>query len=364
MLQRTKLNHLVPVSVIFTIMFLISSYADGWQYAGNGNWQYIYSGNYAAHNEWIWAETDYNGNPGRNCYYFGADTYLLRNSVAPDGREVGENGGWVNKALLSNPDRDKINTGTLIPANIAELQEKLNSEIAEHGYTPSLYTCCPVEERNGIVTRCWLDNDGSTLAVMKTNEKAGMVTENLYTETVPIDRSGRYTVIPYPTEIVPENGLQGSYTLYGSTCRQIILSSLGYYQMSKYHHPFVYRLNDETLVMGGAYGGGGGAESGEWVIDNTKPDAMYGKTNIRFRYANGTFAGYGSHDCITPAEWTEENRQAWISGNKNRGKFSYCFTEDGYLLRNSYVTFWPDIEGCRATYMFGSVGGWLDRPAY
>lgn len=182
--------------------------------------------------------------------------------------------------------------------------------------------------------------------------------------SVAAEETGRYTVIGGPNRVVPPDGLQGGYPfdmeLYGEFKGGA--ASLGSYKVqfdgfSAYRYQYSY--GGEKFDLG--YDSPGGTYySGKWVVDNTKPDAVNGKTNIRYMYDDGTFAGYGFHT-IGPDESDTNyinDTLALIAAKdlnhmKYGGKAERFFTEDGYLCRNCYI-------GTTSTKM-GYDGGWIDR---
>ena len=192
--------------------------------------------------------------------------------------------------------------------------------------------------------------------------------------------AGSYTVIGGPTRIAP-TGERYSGVFNVSTASWARLLNIGPDDVGDYLHKspnekyyfvtssgkrgntygFAYEMNGERLATGGEIPSLL-AELGEWVVDNTKQDSMYGKTNIRFRYADGTYAGYGWHAGVVNKEYSEDCAYRYYNDPVHQmysGKASRFFTEDGYMVRNTIVT-------CDFSYQGGQMkvgydGTWIDR---
>ena len=153
-----------------------------------------------------------------------------------------------------------------------------------------------------------------------------------------------------PNIIMPENGLQGTYHLQRDVYENFKTgsASAGTKEM-KYETYYYYNYNGEKFQLGdknpSLYG-----PTGKWLIDTTKPDAMYGKTNLRYQYNDGSFAGYGFHSIA------RYEKTPFIDSDLY-GKADKFFTEDGYLIRNSLLE--NDYYGDGLMKM-GCQGGWLD----
>ena len=194
-----------------------------------------------------------------------------------------------------------------------------------------------------------------------------------------------------PNRIVPTNGVrQGSYTitaaLWGSLMNMTPEEIKQDYWKSPNKKVYYYSFNDRTksvekntsgyryeyayngekFLCGTATPSNGGNEAGEWITDPSKPDSMYGKTNLRFRYPDGTYAGLGWHSCNMSDSYNEERRELRDSGDPDflrySEKWSQCFTEDGYMLRNTDIF----CEFCWQGFSSkaGYDGSWLDGPQY
>lgn len=179
------------------------------------------------------------------------------------------------------------------------------------------------------------------------------------------ENSRRYTVIGGPNRLVSPNGLQGiiplDMNLYNEFQSGNSHVGTHVYRQNEYFVVPVeqYTYNGETFSQGADHASGGSAYdfSGKWVIDNTKPDAVNGKTNIRYMYDDGTFAGYGFHSPNVSSEWSIEAKVLSAAKDpdylKYSGRAETFFSEDGYMYRNCYI-------GTTSTKM-GYDGGWIDR---
>ena len=193
--------------------------------------------------------------------------------------------------------------------------------------------------------------------------------------------TGSYTVVGGPTRIAPTGErYSGRFVVSKARWSEImevdqanILNYLQgspkpkyYYTMangkkSEYGFSYTYSQNGETLVAGTDTPSIGN-EGGEWIVDNTKQDSMYGKTNIRFRYPDGKYAGLGWHSGIVSDAYSKDKIDRFDNDpeyQKYSGKATYFFTEDGYLVRNTIVNseiFWVG-EDCKVGY----DGTWIDR---
>lgn len=197
--------------------------------------------------------------------------------------------------------------------------------------------------------------------------------------------AGKYTEVGGPNRIAPDNGLTGKAALLGreviSRARWAEILNISpdqcenYYQLtpnekyyyyasngnrSKYNFGFVYEMNGDRLVTGSA-SAVLGSEIGTWVVDNTKPDTVYGKTNLRFRFPDGAYAGFGWHSGFAREDAVAEN-QALIDAKDPdyltwSDKWTMYFTEDGYMVRNAIVTCEWNGQEMKAGYN----GTWLDK---
>ena len=154
---------------------------------------------------------------------------------------------------------------------------------------------------------------------------------------------GRYTVIGGPNRLVSPDGIQGiipfdrnRYQEFQSGTAHI--GTHIYHQNEYFAVPVEqYVYHGETLSLGAAQASGASAYrfAGKLIVDHTKPDAVNGKTNIRYRYDDGTFAGYGFHAISYSEEYLAENRTLRQNGDPNHlaysGRGEHFFSEDGYM---------------------------------
>ena len=177
--------------------------------------------------------------------------------------------------------------------------------------------------------------------------------------------SERYTVIGGPNRLASPDGIRGiipfDMNLYQEFRSGAFHTGTHIYRQNEYFAVPVeqYGYQGEILSLGAAQASGGSAYrfAGKLVIDHTKPDAVNGKTNIRYRYDDGTFAGYGFHAVTYSEEYLAENKKLRQSGDPNHlaysGRGEHFFSEDGYMYRNCCI-------GSASTKM-GYDGGWVDR---
>lgn len=175
----------------------------------------------------------------------------------------------------------------------------------------------------------------------------------------------RYTVIGGPNRLVSPGGLYGivpfDMNLYQEFKAGSSYVGTHTYRQNEYFVVPVkqYRYNGEILSLGADDASGGSAYrfSGKMVVDHTKPDAVNGKTNIRYIYDDGTFAGYGFHATSYSEEYLAENQVLRQNRDPNHlaysGRGEHFFSEDGYMYRNCYI-------GTTNTKI-GYDGGWIDR---
>ena len=197
--------------------------------------------------------------------------------------------------------------------------------------------------------------------------------------------AGKYTEVGGPNRIAPDNGLTGKAALLGreviSRARWAEILNISpdqcenyhqaspnekyyYYgsngQRNKYNFGFVYEMNGDKLVTGSATPVLSG-EKGTWIVDNTKPDAVYGKTNLRFRFPDGAYAGFGWHAGFESEDAVAENMALIEARDPGyltwSDKGSTYFTEDGYMVRNTIVT----NEWNQREMKAGYNGTWLDK---
>lgn len=226
-----------------------------------------------------------------------------------------------------------------------------NGYMAANTTTPDGYTV----DANG----AWTVN--GAVQVQQTNT----VTNNTSDNT-------RYTVIGGPTRVVPTNGLQGTYDFDRPHWNDLKNSAeSGDVYFESYGEPshlytwYNYTENGETYRLGEDLPGGGVGlkKEGQWLIDNTKPDVENGISNVRYQYADGSFAGYGWHTVPVSEEYSKG--LSWLYHNdanhqKYAGKASYMFSEDGYLYRNCYF----NNFAAYGPTMVGYDGTWIDRMTF
>ena len=242
-----------------------------------------------------WQWIDGNSDGIAQSYYFDASGYLYTNTTTPDGYTVNADGAWTE---------------------------------------------------NGVVqTKAVSSQTGSTVGVDTSISERFVESEAL------------------PNTIIPTNGLQGTYHLSREVFENYVAQSPN--KQPDYVLPFgnwiencYYTLNGEKFTLG-QINPMGIRKSGKWIIDTSMPDAMNGKTNIRYRYDDGTWAGLGFHD-----PKLGENAQVFRSINDSPEAMLYArdwntffFTEDGYLMRNCYI----DDDYAEVPVRVGCEGGWIDR---
>lgn len=284
-----------------SMMMAMSVFAGSWQSDSIGWWYQNDDKSYPA-SKWEWLDGNNDGTA--ECYYFDGRGYMAARTITPDGYTVNENGAWTI---------------------------------------------------NGVV---------QTMAVTPQAVSGG-------NNTAANNQSDRYTVIPYANKLLPTQGdLASGYTFDREHWRQLKAAKTRtredkymYYGEERISNTFdYYILNGEEYILGSdaPYTGSDGGKEGRWLVDNTKPDAVYGKTNIRYQFADGSFAGYGFHSL--PRTVGVENAIKFIDNQNNpldvkfsNGKGSMFFSEDGYMYRNVYV------DGiAQWTVGFGSLGQWID----
>ena len=170
----------------------------------------------------------------------------------------------------------------------------------------------------------------------------------------------RYAYIGGPGYVANDGTLHGSYNESEEVYNSLKASAVGMHFFDKLNPEHeIYERNGDKLTLGWETPVGI-AYVGQWMIDNTKPEAQYGVTNIRYQYPDGTFAGYGWHGGRFDDEYTMWRINNYGVGTQEYTKNNYFFTEDGYLVRNAIITSDYRIY----PYMVGMDGGWLDRSEY
>lgn len=82
--MKKKILTLVAAAAM-TLAMSVTAFAAGWVQNDTGWWWDNGDGTWPA-NEWRWL--DGNADGVAECYYFGADGYMLSNTVTPDGYYV------------------------------------------------------------------------------------------------------------------------------------------------------------------------------------------------------------------------------------------------------------------------------------
>lgn len=88
----TKRTTTAIMAAIMTLTMGITSFAGQWNKDANGWWWVDDNGSYPV-NEWRWLDGNQDG--VSECYYFGADGYMLADTVTPDGYQVNADGAWT-----------------------------------------------------------------------------------------------------------------------------------------------------------------------------------------------------------------------------------------------------------------------------
>ena len=88
--MKKKILTLVAAAAM-TLAMSVTAFAAGWVQNDTGWWWDNGDGTWPA-NEWRWL--DGNADGVAECYYFGADGYMLSNTVTPDGYYVRGDGAW------------------------------------------------------------------------------------------------------------------------------------------------------------------------------------------------------------------------------------------------------------------------------
>jgi hypothetical protein len=92
-------------AIIATLGLANTAYAGAWK-TGNEGWWYDYGNGTYPNNTWAWIDGDDDG--VSECYYFGANGYMLSNSVTPDGYYVNQNGAWVLNGVVQTIGTKKV----------------------------------------------------------------------------------------------------------------------------------------------------------------------------------------------------------------------------------------------------------------
>ena len=97
--MRNKKLAVVGVTLGLSVLSAIPAFASGWYEDANGLYYSFYTGedHSGYENAWMWIDSDLDG--VAECYYFGADSYIARNTTI-DGWQVNENGAWVVDGVI------------------------------------------------------------------------------------------------------------------------------------------------------------------------------------------------------------------------------------------------------------------------
>lgn len=93
----------IPLTFVFTVMFIIAAFAGEWKQDGKGWWWDNGDGTYIK-NEWAWIDGD--GDGIAECYFFDESGYLVTDTVTPDGSEVNADGAWVLNGVVQTKGDD------------------------------------------------------------------------------------------------------------------------------------------------------------------------------------------------------------------------------------------------------------------
>lgn len=90
--MKKKIKNIISISVAVTLLMPLPAFAAGWEQDSSG-WRWENADGTYAMNSWVW--DDWNNDDIQECYYFGADGYMLSNTVTPDGYFLNASGAWV-----------------------------------------------------------------------------------------------------------------------------------------------------------------------------------------------------------------------------------------------------------------------------
>lgn len=93
-------KRILTLVMALCLMVPITSFAGEWKEDNKGYWYVNDDGHYPTN---AWQEID-----GKH-YYFGADGYLLVDTITPDGYLVGSDGSWVRYSLSDENAQQRIN---------------------------------------------------------------------------------------------------------------------------------------------------------------------------------------------------------------------------------------------------------------
>ena len=147
----------------------MTAFAGQWQSDAQGKWYVNDDGHYPTN---AWQEID-----GKH-YYFGADGYLLVDTITPDGYLVGSDGSWVRYSLSDENAQQKINEFVELYEGAFYIDEAEFEQNVRSFYTPdeaqavidlirSNHTFVPDTslQDGGIDTSGWVGFDGQPLNV-------------------------------------------------------------------------------------------------------------------------------------------------------------------------------------------------------
>lgn len=102
--MRRKFCQVMAAAMVISVLYATAAFAADWKQDKVGWWYVEDNGTYPT-NCWKWIN--------EKCYYFGADGYMLANTVTPDGYTVDASGAWLpNVAKIEGPATTKSQTQT------------------------------------------------------------------------------------------------------------------------------------------------------------------------------------------------------------------------------------------------------------
>lgn len=116
---------LALLAVAGSIMLSIPAFAGAWKNDARGWWYENDDGSYKQ-NEWL---TEADG----KAYYFGADGYMLVNTITPDGYSVDANGVWIPAVDQNRQTETQTQTQHAQRANASVVQDSVVQEDKEKG---------------------------------------------------------------------------------------------------------------------------------------------------------------------------------------------------------------------------------------
>lgn len=119
-----KKLYLVLLTALLVTASSVSAFAEGWK-QDSGEYYFEKSNGERARNEWIYSQNE------GYWYYMGANSYLLKSTITPDGYKVNAKGHWIDEANLSRDpneyDRTYINLMLYCAFNDFYLNSPVNS---------------------------------------------------------------------------------------------------------------------------------------------------------------------------------------------------------------------------------------------